>query len=176
MASRSLSDSTAGRRLASAAPSRNAAMVSGDGPQAFPVESSSIDRSPGVEATANRGSAAVAAAPAPSRQISSRREMAMVYWNVRDAVAEWTTAPLVPVIVSVDVPAATFLLDEIVNVEAPELVMDAGVNFAVTNLGNPVTASVTAPVKPGGIVTVYEPLASRARVRLGGEIDMEKSV
>jgi hypothetical protein len=80
--------------------------------------------------------------------------MVMGYWKVRDAVAEWTTAPLVPVIVSVDIPGATFLLDEIVNVELPELAIDAGVNFAVTNLGNPLTASVTAPVKPGGIVTV----------------------
>jgi hypothetical protein len=45
-------------------------------------------------------------------------------------------------------------LDEIVNVELPELTIDAGANFAVANLGNPLTVSVTVPVEPAGIVTV----------------------
>lgn len=93
----------------------------------------------------------------------------------RVAGTECATAPLVPVIVSVYVPVGAFFLTEIASVELPALTIDAGLNLPVTALGNPVTASVTVPVKPAPMVTVVDPLLPRAMVMLAGDTDIEKS-
>ena len=65
--------------------------------------------------------------------------------------------PLVPVIVKVYVPDATFLLVFTVSTEVPEFTTDVGLNFALANLGSPLSVSVTVPVNPPApvMVTVY---------------------
>ncbi len=47
---------------------------------------------------------------------------------MRDTVVEWTKAPLVPVMVSTNVPVGVVLLAEMVRVALPDPVTDVGVN------------------------------------------------
>src|SRR5262244_992627 len=56
--------------------------------------------------------------------------------------------PLVPVIVSVDVPTGVLPVVVTVNVELPLPVTDAGEKLAVVPAGNPLAPSVTTPVNP----------------------------
>ena len=63
-----------------------------------------------------------------------------------EIVANAVSAPEVPLIVIVDVPVAAVLLA--VSVSTLEPVAGFVANAAVTPLGNPVAASVTAPVNP----------------------------
>ncbi len=66
--------------------------------------------------------------------------------NVTVAVCD--RLPLVPVIVSVYVPAGVVVAVETVRVELPEVVTDAGLKLAVAPVGSPLTLRFTVPVKP----------------------------
>ena len=76
--------------------------------------------------------------------------------------------PEVPVMVTVEVPAAAVLLAVSVNTLLA--------NEAVTPLGMPVADSAALPVNPfsGVVVIVLEPLAPCATVRLLGDADRLK--
>jgi hypothetical protein len=73
-----------------------------------------------------------------------------------ETVAVCVSAPLVPVIVSVDVAAG--VLDDVVtaSVEVPDPVTVDGVKFAVVPAGSPLTDRLTVPLNPfdGVIVAV----------------------
>ena len=69
-------------------------------------------------------------------------------FTVKLTVALWLKLPLVPVMVSVEVAAGVELPVAIVSVDDPEPLTDAGLKLAVVPLGNPLAASVTAPVNP----------------------------
>src|SRR5579859_102673 len=56
--------------------------------------------------------------------------------------------PLVPVIVRVELPVGVLLLVEMVSVEVPAPLIDAGLKLAVAPAGKPLALSVTAPLKP----------------------------
>jgi hypothetical protein len=88
--------------------------------------------------------------------------------TVRESVVVWVNMPEVPVIVTVEVPAAAVLLAVNVSVVLA--------NAAVTPLGMPEADSATLPVKPFKFVTVtlLEPLALGAIVRLAGDDDRLK--
>ena len=77
--------------------------------------------------------------------------------------------PEVPVIMTVDEPTAAVLLA--VSVSKLELEDDAGLNEAVTPLGNPVAVKATLPVNPPVSVTVIVsvPLLPCFTVREVGE-------
>lgn len=82
--------------------------------------------------------------------------------------------PDVPVMVSATVPVAATLLTTSVKVLVPVVV--AGLNVAVTPLGNPDTAKLTLPVKPKRSVTVIvlAPVAPCGIVRAFGEAESLK--
>src|ERR1700730_17782659 len=63
-------------------------------------------------------------------------------------VVECARAPLVPVMVSVDVPASVLVEVVTVIVEVPLVVTVAGENLALAPAGKTVALSVTVPVKP----------------------------
>jgi len=71
-------------------------------------------------------------------------------------LVECAVAPLVPVMVRVTGFLGALLAAVIVKVEVPEVVIDAGLNVAVTRLGMPLTVKFTVPVNPfnAPIVTV----------------------
>ena len=71
--------------------------------------------------------------------------------------AECVSVPLVPVIVSVDVPTGVVLPVVTVSVMVPDPVTVAGEKLAVAPVGNPLTLGVTTPVNPPSavIVAVY---------------------
>jgi len=75
---------------------------------------------------------------------------------VSDTVVEWTSVPLVPVIVSVTVPADAVPGAATVRVVEPEPVTEAGLNFPAAPVGRPATSNVTLPANPfnAEIVTV----------------------
>jgi hypothetical protein len=77
--------------------------------------------------------------------------------TVKLTVMLCTTLPLVPVIVSVVVPAGVLLLVVTVKVDAPAPVIVAGEKLGVAPVGNPVALSVTTPPNPfnAPIVAVY---------------------
>ena len=89
----------------------------------------------------------------------------------------WTLLPLVPVMVSVEVPPATVAGTVTVNVEVPDPVTDVGLNAAVALVGNPLTVKAVAPVRPAVAVTVTVnvPVPPATTVRVVGEDDSEKS-
>jgi hypothetical protein len=64
-----------------------------------------------------------------------------------------TKLPLVPVIVSVEVPAGVDGEAVIVSELVPEPVTDVGVKVAVAPGGKPLTEKVTVPLKPFKAVT-----------------------
>lgn len=90
-------------------------------------------------------------------------------------VAECTSEPLVPVIVSRNEPVGEFFFVDTVSADVPELTMDDGLNFAVTLFGRPEIDSVIVPVNPVGTVTVYFASLLRGAVTLDGLTDSEKS-
>jgi len=79
------------------------------------------------------------------------------YWTVSDAVVECETVPLLPVIVSENVPRCEFRAVVTLRTDEPEPATLAGANDEVAFLGNPVTLSATDPVNPfkDPTVTVY---------------------
>lgn len=60
----------------------------------------------------------------------------------------WVSVPLVPVTVSVYVPATTAAFVEMFRVQLPEVVMDPGAQLASIPVGSPLAAMLTAPVNP----------------------------
>ena len=64
------------------------------------------------------------------------------------AAAEWPSAPLVPVTVSVGLPAGVVPVVVTVNVAVPAPAMDAGENDAIALAGRPLTARLTALENP----------------------------
>ena len=75
--------------------------------------------------------------------------------TTRVTEAVWTSEPLVPVMVNGKLPVGVVLLVVIVNVELPEVVMDAGLNEAVAPAGIPLALRATVPVKPpDGVIVV----------------------
>jgi hypothetical protein len=62
--------------------------------------------------------------------------------------AECDSVPSVPVIVRGYVPVGVVDAVEIVSVEFPEVVIDAGLKLAVAPAGKPLTLRFTVPVKP----------------------------
>jgi|SRR5271165_2692006 len=88
--------------------------------------------------------------------------------TVRESVVECVNIPEVPVMFTVEVPAAAELLADSVNTLLA--------NVAVTPVGMPEAESATVPVKPfcGVTVTVLVPLALCAIDRLFGESDRLK--
>jgi hypothetical protein len=74
--------------------------------------------------------------------------------TVKLTVVVCTTLPLVPVIVSVVVPAGVLLLVVTVSVELPAPVTVAGEKLGVAPVGNPVALSVTTPPNPFNAPTV----------------------
>jgi len=87
------------------------------------------------------------------------------------------SAPLVPVIVNVDVPTGVLPLVVTVNVELPVPVTVAGEKLAVAPAGSPLALSVTAPVNPfsAPILVVYVVALPTITVRVVGFADMVKS-
>ena len=71
-------------------------------------------------------------------------------------VAVWLRLPLVPVIVSVELPVGVVLAVVTVIVEEPEVVTDEGLKLAAAPAGNPAALKLTVPVNPfnGATVTV----------------------
>jgi hypothetical protein len=69
---------------------------------------------------------------------------------------EWLVVPLVPVIVTVELPAGVVLPVVTVIVEVLPSVTDGGLNVAFEPEGKPLALNVTVPLKPpdGVIVTV----------------------
>ncbi len=95
---------------------------------------------------------------------------------VRVIVVEWDSDPLVPVMVTVNIPRLSPELPWNVSVEVPDPVTEAGLKVSVT----PVTDdadSETVPVNPFSavILTVTDPDPVRWIVRLVGETLMLKS-
>src|ERR1019366_6064042 len=83
------------------------------------------------------------AVPSPTNLIP----IAAAFATVRVTLAVWVKLPLVPLIVSVDVPSGVVPLVT-VSVELPEPVTVAGEKLAVAPPGSPLALSVTAPLKP----------------------------
>src|SRR3982751_2622565 len=74
--------------------------------------------------------------------------------TVRLTVVLCTNVPLVPVMVSVYVPAVVLVALVTVNVEVPEVVMEAGLKLPLAPAGNPLTLRPTLPLKPLSALTV----------------------
>ena len=76
--------------------------------------------------------------------------------TTREVVVECVRLPLVPGMVSVDVPAGVVLAVVTVSVEVPLPLIVAGEKLAVAPVGNPLAPRVTVPVNPfsAPIVTV----------------------
>jgi hypothetical protein len=93
---------------------------------------------------------------------------------VRAIVVVAVRLPLVPVTVTVAVPAVAVLEAARVSVLVP--VVDVGLKLAVTPLGNPLAVSATDPVNPfdGVTVMVLLPLAPWATESVAGLADSEK--
>ena len=81
-------------------------------------------------------------------------------------MAVCVSVPLTPVIVIVAAPSVAVL--EAVNVRVLVLVVEAGLNAAVTPAGNPLALSATAPANPpdGVTVIVLVPVAPRVTAAL----------
>jgi hypothetical protein len=85
--------------------------------------------------------------------------------------------PLVPLIVSVDVPTGVLPLVVTVSVDVPVPVTVAGEKPAVAPAGNPLTLSATAPVNPfnAPMLVVYVVALPTVTVRVLGLPDIVKS-
>ena len=89
----------------------------------------------------------------------------------------WLKAPLVPVIVSVFVPAGVLLAVVMVSVLDPDPAMELGLKLAVAREGSPLTLRLTVPVNPfsAPTVTLYVVLDPRVTVCEAGDAAMLKS-
>src|SRR5438477_284237 len=67
---------------------------------------------------------------------------------VRFTVLECVRLPLVPVMVSVNVPVDAVLRVETLIVDEPEPLSDVGLKLAVAPAGNPLTLRLTVPANP----------------------------
>jgi hypothetical protein len=96
--------------------------------------------------------------------------------TVRLTVVVCDRLPLVPLIVSVNVPRGVLDFVETVIVELPEPVMEPGLNDAVARDGNPLTLRLTLPLNPllGVTVTVYVVEFPRFTERVAGDAEIEK--
>ena len=74
--------------------------------------------------------------------------------TTREVVVECVRLPLVPVMVSVDVPAAVVLAVVTVSVEVPLPLIVAGEKLGVAPVGNPLALRVTVPLNPLSAPTV----------------------
>lgn len=63
-------------------------------------------------------------------------------------VAVWLRLPLVPVTVSVKLPAVVELVVDTVNVDDPDPLIEDGLKLAVAPPGEPLTLKDTVPLKP----------------------------
>jgi hypothetical protein len=73
-----------------------------------------------------------------------------------EVVAECVRLPLVPVIVSVDVPMGVLLLVVTVMVDVPLPLIVVGEKLAAAPVGKPLAPKVTVPVNPLSAPTVTE--------------------
>jgi hypothetical protein len=91
-------------------------------------------------------------------------------------VVLWVSVPLVPLIVSVYVPAGVEALVDTVKVELPEPATDVGLNVGVAPVGRPLALNATLPVNPAiaDTLVVYGVLAPGATVCELGVADIEK--
>ena len=91
-------------------------------------------------------------------------------------VVECTRLPLVPVMVSVYVPAGVLVLVVTDMLEEPEPVTEAGLKLALAPLGRPLTLKLTTPLNPPDAVTVavYDVPAPAVTVCDAGDAVMEK--
>ena len=69
-------------------------------------------------------------------------------------VVVWTRAPLVPVMVSVELPTGVFALVVTVMVDDPVPVTVVGLKLAVAPVGSPLTPKPVLPANPFCAVTV----------------------
>src|SRR5688572_1824238 len=97
----------------------------------------------GVRRDEDRGAAGAAA---PRRSV--------YFVTVSDTVVVRTRAPLVPVMVKVNVPFGVLFFVATVSVEDPEPVTEGGLKLAVAPPGSPLAEKVTVPAKPPEGVTV----------------------
>jgi hypothetical protein len=97
--------------------------------------------------------------------------------TVKATVAVWVTAPLVPVIVSVGLPAGVLPAVVIVKIELPGALREAGANVAVAPVGRPLALRLTDPVNPlmAPTLTVYVVLPPALTVWVLGVADTVKS-
>jgi hypothetical protein len=77
-------------------------------------------------------------------------------FTTRVTVVLCVRVPLVPVMVSVYVPAGVLLAVVTARDEVPEPVTEVGVKLPLAPLGNPLALSVTLPVNPFNAPTVTE--------------------
>jgi hypothetical protein len=68
--------------------------------------------------------------------------------TVKVTVAVCTSAPLVPVIVNVELPRVVLPVVDTVNAEVPEELIEVGEKTPVAPAGNPLTLNVTVPANP----------------------------
>jgi hypothetical protein len=78
------------------------------------------------------------------------------YWTVSLTLAACCMAPLVAVMVRVNVPVGVLRLVFMVRTDEPEELMVEGLKLALVRRGRPETLRPTVPVKPDPAVTVSE--------------------
>jgi hypothetical protein len=108
---------------------------------------------------------------------ATETEKSAVALTTRVTVEVCVSDPLVPVIVSVELPGGVLPVVVIVRVDAPEPVTDAGLNEAVAPVGKPLALRFTVDVKPfrAPTVTVYVVVPPAVTVWEAGLAPMEKS-
>lgn len=114
----------------------------------------------------------------PTTGVTVTPPLPPVVATVREIDVVWESDPLVPVTVTVAVPAVAVL--EAVRVSTllvPVVVVVAGLKLAVTPEGKPLAVNDTAPAKPlrRVMAIVLVPLAPWFTVRVAGLADREKS-
>jgi hypothetical protein len=74
--------------------------------------------------------------------------------TIKELAALWIRPPLVPVIVSVLVPAGVFVAVVTVNMEEPEPLTEVGLKLLVAPEGSPLSVKPTLPLNPFNALTV----------------------
>jgi len=74
--------------------------------------------------------------------------IAAAFVTIRLVLAVWIRLPLVPVMVSVELPIGVLAAVVTVRVEVPDPVTVAGEKLALAPLGSPLALSVTVPLNP----------------------------
>jgi hypothetical protein len=69
-------------------------------------------------------------------------------------VVEWLSVPLVPVMVTVELPTGVLPLVVTVIVDDPDPLTDVGLNVAVAPVGSPLAVKTVLPANPPEGVTV----------------------